>query len=83
MNRVAGGASAVPFNIYLNHSDTGLFMRVVPEIYLKVLQDILFRNVCASYPIQHTRTAMLCEHNNKSKKTRFFQFLEKTELSLV
>ena len=73
MNRVAGGASAVPFNIYLNHSDTGLFMRVAPEIYLKVLQDILFRNICASYPIKQTLAAMLCD-NSKSKKLTFSSF---------
>ena len=36
MNGIAGGASAVPFVTHLNHFDTSLFMRVAPELYLKV-----------------------------------------------
>lgn len=37
LNAIAGGASAKPFETYHNEHDMKMYMRIAPELYLKML----------------------------------------------
>ena len=63
MNNIAGGASAIPFVTHHNHFNKDVFMRVAPELYLKVsyytVQELSEISVKTCFGSYCTRTSEL------------------------